>query len=57
MSSRVIAAGLALVGLIVWCAPGFNGFLFEPSDVTAGEGRIAGAVFLVGSAVLWFRRS
>lgn len=56
MSNRVISIALLLVGLFSWYAPGFNGLWSDPSTVTDGEGRIAGAVFMVGAAIVWFQR-
>ncbi len=39
-----------------WIAPEFSGFFFDSTDVTTGEGRIIGAIFLVGAALVWFKQ-
>jgi hypothetical protein len=52
--NRSVAVGLAALGLASWYMPGFNGFLFTPSSVSAGDGQIVGAIFLVGGAIVWF---
>lgn len=54
--NRAAALGLLIAGLTSWYAPGFNGFWSAPSEVTDGEGRIVGAIFLVGALLLWFQR-
>ena len=54
--NRAIAIGFVGAGMISWFLPGFNGYLFEPSVISAGDGRIVGAIFLVGAAIVWFVR-
>jgi hypothetical protein len=48
-----ISVGLFVAGLMAWMFPGFNGFLFEPSQVSAGETRILVTVFFVGAVIVW----
>jgi hypothetical protein len=52
--NRVVSASLFLGGCLSWYSPGFSGALFEPVSMSAGEGRIVGAIFIVGAAVVWF---
>jgi hypothetical protein len=54
MNSQTVAVILAAAGATSWSYPTFNGFLFDAASVSAGEGRIVGAIFLVGAAHLWF---
>jgi hypothetical protein len=49
-----IVVGFALAGFMSRYIPGFNGFAFSPSPMSAGEGRIVAAIFLVGAAVIGF---
>ena len=56
MSNRVVAGGLLMLALFSWLAPGFNGFFFASSDVSDGDARIVGAIFVVGAAIVWFQR-
>lgn len=51
---RGIAIALAVIGAFSWHVPGFNGVFFAQAAVTAGDGQIVAAVFLVGAALLWF---
>jgi hypothetical protein len=57
MMNRGVALVLAIVGIMSWFWPQWNGTLFPPSDVSAGEGHIIGAIFIVGAAVVWFIRA
>jgi hypothetical protein len=54
MNSQTVAVCFIVAGVTSWSYPAFNGFLFEAASVSAGEGRIVGAIFLVGAALLWF---
>jgi hypothetical protein len=45
--NKSIAIGLAFAGAISWYWPGFSGYLFAPSNVGVGEGRIVGSIFLL----------
>ena len=47
-------AGFALIaaGICSYLFPGFNGVLFERSNVTTGEGQMLGAVLFVGGLIL-----
>jgi hypothetical protein len=54
--NRHIAIGFVIGGLVSWYWPGFNGIFFSSSDISVGDGRIIGAVFIVGGAILWFIR-
>jgi hypothetical protein len=55
--NRQIAIAFAVIGATSWYWPGFNGVFFSPTDISAGDGRIIAAIFLVGAAVVWFIRS
>ena len=55
--NKAISIAMLVAGLLSWFAPSFNGFLFEPSNVTDGEGRIVGAILTVGAAILWYIRA
>ena len=48
------ALGVILVagGIISFIVPGFNGILFERSNVSAGDGQIIGAILVVGGLIL-----
>jgi hypothetical protein len=54
--NKTIAVFFLIAGLTSWMWPGFNGFVASPSDISAGEGRIVGAVFFVGASIVWFLR-
>ncbi|SDN27437.1 hypothetical protein SAMN05216196_1011 [Lutimaribacter pacificus] len=54
--NKAISGGFAVLGLMSWYDPGFNGFWLDPSDVSDGDGRIVAAVFLVGAAIVFFQR-
>jgi hypothetical protein len=54
MYHKFWAVFLFFSALSVWFFPGWNGFLFESSNVTAGEGRIMAAIFFVGGLLLWY---
>jgi len=54
--NRSIAIGFAVAGTVSYFWPGFNGMLFEPSNISVGESRIIAAIFLVGAAIVWFIR-
>ena len=56
MNNRAVASGFLGAGLMSWIAPEFSGFFFDSTDVTTGEGRIIGAIFLVGAALVWFKQ-
>lgn len=56
MSNRIVSAALLFAGLTSWVAPGFNGVFFEAAEVSAGDGRIVGAILIVGAAIVWFQR-
>jgi hypothetical protein len=51
---RTIAGAFAGVGIASYYWPSFAGMLVADVAVTAGEGRIAAAVYFLGAAVLWF---
>jgi hypothetical protein len=53
---KAVAIGFVIAGTGSWFWPQWNGFLFAPSNVSAGEGHIVGAIFLVGAAIVWFLR-
>jgi len=52
--NKGVAAVLLIMGCSSWFAPGFSGIFFDPVNVSAGEGRIMAAVYLVGAAIVWF---
>lgn len=54
MDSKQLAVILGGLGLVYWVYPGFSGLLFSDAAVTDGEGRIVGAIFIVGASQLWF---
>lgn len=54
--NKGIAGGLLVAGILSWYDPGFNGFWAEASNVSAGDGRIIGAIFIVGAAIVFFQR-
>jgi hypothetical protein len=56
MTNKNVASALAVAGVVTWLFPGFNGYFFDASDVSAGEAQIAGAVLLSGAAIVWFIR-
>jgi hypothetical protein len=53
-TNRLVAAAFIMAGTMAWFWPRFGGLLFDPPDVTDGEGRIVGAILYVGAAILWF---
>jgi hypothetical protein len=52
--NKAVSGGFTALGIGSWYMPGFNGVLSAPTHVSAGEGQIVGAIFLVGAAILWF---
>lgn len=54
MSGKHWAVLLALLAISSWFFPQWNGFFFERSEVSTGEGRIIAAIFFVGSLLLWY---
>jgi hypothetical protein len=54
---RYVAIGMLIAGAGSWYWPGFNGVFSAPADITTGDGRIIGAILLVGAAILWFMPS
>lgn len=50
--SKSFAYVLFGIAALVWFFPGFNGILFEPSNVSVGEGHILSAVIFVGGLVV-----
>ena len=53
MYKTSVSIVFVVCGLLSWLWPNFNGILFEPSIVSVGEGRIVGALFLVGAAIIY----
>jgi hypothetical protein len=49
---RQAGFGLLAAGACSFLFPGFNGVLFERSNVTTGEGQILGAILFVGGLIL-----
>jgi uncharacterized protein YjeT (DUF2065 family) len=57
MLMRALAIVFAVAGVVSGFWPGtISGLLFHTVTVTAREGRIIGALFIVGAAILWFIR-
>src|SRR6266568_2127863 len=54
--AKSLGIGLAIEGIGSWFFPQFQGFFFEPTNVTTSEGRIIGAILIVGGAPLYFSR-
>jgi hypothetical protein len=54
MDRKSWAVILFIAGACSWLFPGWNGFLFAASDVSAGQGETIGAILIVGALVLWF---
>jgi hypothetical protein len=52
---KSFAITLFFLAAVTWFFPGFNGILFEASNVSPGEGHILAAIFFVGGLVLWFK--
>jgi hypothetical protein len=52
--NRSVSVGLACLGFLNWYFPGFDGMLSGAARVSTGDGRIIGAIFMVGAAILWF---
>lgn len=50
---KQIAICLAGAAAVCWFFPGYNGALFEPSNISVGDSRIIAAILAVGAAVLW----
>ena len=50
--SKSFAYMLFGIAALVWFFPGFNGILFEPSNVNVGEGHILSAVIFVAGLVV-----
>jgi hypothetical protein len=55
--NRVISIGFIVAGIMSYFWPGFNGYFFPPSEISAGDGRIVASILLVGAAILWFIRT
>lgn len=55
MDRKTWAIGLFILSAANWFFPRWNGYFFEPSDVSTGEGRIISVICLVGGLLLWYR--
>jgi hypothetical protein len=52
---RMWALLLAGLSATMWFAPSWSGIFFPAAEtVTAGDGRIASSILLVGALVLWY---
>lgn len=49
---RGLGIALIVAGALSWFFPGFNGFFFERSNISSGEGQIIGAILTVGGLIL-----
>jgi hypothetical protein len=49
---REVGVVLIFAGIISYLFPGFNGVLFERSNMSVGEAHILGAVLFVGGLIL-----
>ncbi len=47
-----IGIDLIVAGICSYLFPGFNGILFERSNISTGEGQIVGAILVVGGLIL-----
>ena len=54
MEKRRWAILLIVFGLMYWFFPGWNGFFFESSDISMGEGRIMASILLIGGVLLYY---
>ncbi|TGS95266.1 hypothetical protein EN814_16315 [Mesorhizobium sp. M2D.F.Ca.ET.171.01.1.1] len=52
--NKALAVGFAMAGFINWTWPGFNGFLFQPSNISLGDSRIIGAILMSAAGIIWF---
>ena len=52
---RYVGLGLIAGGISSWFFPQWQGLFWAPADVTTGEGRIIGAILIVGGCLLYFR--
>jgi hypothetical protein len=50
--STIVWPIFLILGLLNWFWPNFPGG-FAPASISAGEGRIVGAIFLVGAGIIW----
>jgi hypothetical protein len=58
MAMRILAFVFAVAGAACWLWPGaFVGWLFPALPVSVRESVVAGALFFVGAAILWFIRT
>ncbi|RUV93548.1 MULTISPECIES: DUF202 domain-containing protein [unclassified Mesorhizobium] len=53
MNRSSIAIAFFGFGVVNWCWPGFDGWFFPAASVSVGDGRIVGAIFIVGAGVVW----
>jgi len=54
MDKKTWAILLFLLAISQWFFPQWNGFLFDPADISTGEGRIAASILFVGALILWY---
>jgi hypothetical protein len=52
--NKSVSGILAVFGFMNWNFPGSNGFFFAADTMSVGDGRIVGAIFMVGAAIVWF---
>jgi hypothetical protein len=52
MPAKVFGAILIGLAVVERAWPGWNGFVFEPAQITAGEVRIICAIYIVGGFIL-----
>ena len=53
MTKGTVALLLLAGGVMMWFDPGFNGVLFERSNISLAEGRTIAAILFVGAAIVW----
>ena len=48
------AIGLFIMGISSYYDPGFSGIFHDHVQISAGDGRIMAAIYIVGAAIVWF---
>jgi hypothetical protein len=55
--NRIVAIGLAVSGFYYWPPlPAIERLFRLEAQIGFGDGRIIGAIFIVGAAIIWFIR-
>jgi drug/metabolite transporter (DMT)-like permease len=53
MHKNYLVGAFGFLGLVSYIWPVFHGFFSDNSDMSIGDTRIIGAIFIVGAGIIW----